>query len=211
MYNNDMYTDVIFDIDNTMVRSGDVIFRGLSKLMLAEHGIELTDEDRQRLMGMTTKGMLKQFGIEDFEAAERIWNKYIFEDEIGMQFYDGMLEVVRQVHSRGYRLGIVTSRADSETWDHCTEQIRDLFDLVITADDVQNHKPHPQALEMYLEQAGVSPQQVLYIGDGPADAQCCAAVGVDFALALWGSIKPEMITTAKYKLEMPQDILEILK
>jgi len=210
-YNNAMYTHIIFDIDNTMVCSGDVIFRGLAKLILEEKGIELTEDDRQRLVGMTTKGMLKLFGLEDDGRTERIWNQYMDEDEIGMVFYDGMVDIVKTVHKRGYQLGIVSSRSDSEMWDKCTNQIRDCFSLTVTADDVVNHKPHPEPLLMYMEKAGVKPEQVLYIGDGPADAGCCEACGVDFALAKWGCIKPESIRTKKYVLDKPEDILELLK
>ncbi|MFU8819500.1 MAG: HAD family hydrolase [Desulfurivibrio sp.] len=52
------------------------------------------------------------------------------------------------------------------------------FDRVVTARDVVNPKPHPEALERIMTDLGVAAAQTIYIGDSQVDREHTAAAGV---------------------------------
>ena len=46
------------------------------------------------------------------------------------------------------------------------------------------------------------------MGDSVYDRDCAIAAGVDFALATWGSVQPEM-ENVTWRLHAPEDLLDI--
>ncbi|MDF1613931.1 HAD family hydrolase [Desulfurivibrio dismutans] len=57
-------------------------------------------------------------------------------------------------------------------------QLAPFFDQVVTAHDVANPKPHPEALEWIMENLGVGPDHTIYIGDSQVDREHTAAAGI---------------------------------
>jgi phosphoglycolate phosphatase-like HAD superfamily hydrolase len=54
------------------------------------------------------------------------------------------------------------------------------FDIVVTASDVRLPKPDPEQLNVILTHFGIEPEQMVYIGDSPLDAQASHAATVPF-------------------------------
>lgn len=57
-------------------------------------------------------------------------------------------------------------------------KLRHLFDKVVTALDVGQPKPHPEALHLLLDYFGMSVENTVYIGDSMVDRQHTAGVGM---------------------------------
>ncbi len=205
-----MYTNVIWDIDNTMISSGGAILRALEKLLLEQKGITLTEELHQHIVGLTSANTIEHFEFEDPHAAEVRWNGLIEEDSSGFEIYPGAMDALEELKSRGIALGIVSSRTAREMYGDSIDALLPYFDCIVLAEDVKNPKPDPESLMVYMERTKVQPQNILYVGDAPVDALCCETAGVDFALALWGSIEPQKVTCAKYRIESPQDVVDIV-
>jgi len=85
-----------------------------------------------------------------------------------------------ELRRRGYRTAIATNRGKSLPLVLAHHDLTPLFDLTVGSRQVQAPKPHPRYLELILETFGLPPQQALYLGDAPVDAQLAAAVGVPF-------------------------------
>ncbi|TBV80089.1 MAG: HAD family hydrolase [Desulfobulbaceae bacterium] len=52
------------------------------------------------------------------------------------------------------------------------------FDQVVTAQDVVNPKPHPEALERILRTLAVGPEHTIYIGDSQIDREHTTGAGI---------------------------------
>ena len=65
------------------------------------------------------------------------------------------------------------------------------FETIIGADRVKRHKPHPEPIEVALEELGVAPTEAVYIGDAPFDVQAGRAAGVGTVACLWGPFERE--------------------
>jgi phosphoglycolate phosphatase-like HAD superfamily hydrolase len=53
--------------------------------------------------------------------------------------------------------------------------------MVVTAADVKNPKPHPEALIKIMDRFSLNPDQILFIGDSMYDQQAAKAAGTVFA------------------------------
>jgi pyrophosphatase PpaX len=62
-----------------------------------------------------------------------------------------------------------------------------LFDLVVTGNDVEHHKPHPEGIFRVLERFDLAPENVLMVGDSLTDLRASRAAGVRIATVLWDS------------------------
>jgi HAD superfamily hydrolase (TIGR01509 family) len=58
--------------------------------------------------------------------------------------------------------------------------LADQFDLVVSAQDVARPKPHPEACWRILEHFGLTPAEVIYIGDSKVDEEFARNSGMPF-------------------------------
>lgn len=121
-------------------------------------------------------------------------------------------QVLFQLKARGIRLGINTSRTQ-KTIREAQLQLKeayDLFDFVVTSDQVSHPKPAPDSLLLCQQKAGCRKEEMLYIGDQPVDQQCAEQAGILFALARWGISAPQPFHEC-LKLDHPAAIFELIK
>jgi len=76
-----------------------------------------------------------------------------------------------------YRTALATNRTISAHEILAHFRLDQYFDLVVTASDVQHPKPHPEAMERIQQVFGVTPGQVLYVGDSPVDESFAESAG----------------------------------
>lgn len=97
--------------------------------------------------------------------------------------HSGMVDIVLALHKRNIKQAVVTSRGSITRGTAGAHAIVDTLGLnssievVISADDCREHKPHPGPLNMALEKLSVSPSNSIMIGDQPADAFAAQAAG----------------------------------
>ena len=61
------------------------------------------------------------------------------------------------------------------------------FDVIVGGEDVQRHKPDPLALEHACEQLRLKPQEAVYLGDHPVDAEAAQRPGMPCIIVLTGT------------------------
>ncbi len=77
-----------------------------------------------------------------------------------------------------YRTAIASNRTDTMASVLEIHQLKDDFDLVVSALDVEKAKPHPALLYKIVDHFQVKSSQVLYIGDSEVDEQAAAAAEI---------------------------------
>ncbi|MFW6080496.1 MAG: HAD family hydrolase [Desulfosalsimonas sp.] len=82
---------------------------------------------------------------------------------------------------RRLNTAVATNRSDTMGRVLEVHGLEKYFDLVVTALDVENPKPHPEQLLRITEHFRVLPEQVLYIGDSPVDEEAARAAGAVLA------------------------------
>ena len=207
------YRAVVFDLDGTAVDSRyniDALQLTCQEML----GRSATDEELKITYGMTAANAMRYLGVADdqIELFVQRWEQNIMALCQNASLYEGIYPVMCKLHQAGMLVGINTSRRSNELGDlhaYIREPFLDLCSLIVTCDKVQHPKPAPDSMLYYCQQTGLSPKEVLFVGDSEFDAGCAKAAGRDFALATWGCFYPEKIE-ATYKPSAPLDLLSIV-
>jgi len=114
--------------------------------------------------------------------------------------FDKEIETLKKLRKAGYLLGVVTNKGAPLTkYSLEVSHIDGLFDVVISADDVNAPKPSPLGIEKALERLAIAnKEEVLYIGDNDIDYETASNAGVDAMLVTWGPREIKCIKAAKY-------------
>ncbi|MGD9352834.1 MAG: HAD-IA family hydrolase [Desulfobacterales bacterium] len=96
-----------------------------------------------------------------------------------MEIEPGLKLLLRHLKPR-YYTAVATNRTDTMNRVLRSHGLEDAFDLVVTALDVINPKPHPDQLNKILDHFALAPDQTIFIGDSELDAAAARAAGVSF-------------------------------
>lgn len=205
------YRCVAFDIDGTLLDSAPADAAGLQVALRRELGRDTPLKAICDTLGLPGRDILVALDVPeaDFARVTRIWQAEKHARAGWMRLFPSVEKMLDGLRARGAHLGVVTSkRPESYARDMAPFALDGYFDLCITCADTLLHKPHPEPLLKFLERAGVGPSEALYVGDSVYDRDCARAAGVDFALAAWGSARPEM-ENVTWRLNAPEDLLAI--
>ena len=183
------YTDIIFDVDGTLIDTESVIINSLSEL-LEKRGMERKPEDLSVVLGIPGVSGLRRLGFpeEEIPNTVREWLEMMDRHEPDIRVIDGITGLLDSLRDEGYRLGIVTSRDRRGVWEAPSMQpLAGYFEIAVTQEETDRHKPYPDPILCYARKAGTKPENVLYVGDSIYDMECAKAAGADAALAVWGA------------------------
>lgn len=219
---------ILFDFDGTLVNTTPLILRSFRATWQKVFGFEMEDADYIKTFGTLLHTALKQLTeqcvaegrirpVDDLTAkADELLATYRefnwqWHDEV-IEAFAGIDETVRELKARDYRLGIVSSKLRFGVERGLNIfAMAELFDVIITADDVTNHKPHPEPLLKALRGFDASPREAVYIGDSTHDIIAGKAADVATAAAAWGPFPRTELEELKpdYLLEEPGELLKI--
>ena len=90
------------------------------------------------------------------------------------------LKILLEKLRKKYKIAIATNRTNTMDCVLSEYRLEHLFDLVVTALDVEHPKPHPDSLIRILNYFNLQPENLIYIGDAALDEQAAKAAGVFF-------------------------------
>jgi HAD superfamily hydrolase (TIGR01509 family) len=213
-----MLRAVIFDCDGVIVDSEPHHLKAF-KEVLAEEGISLsTEEYFLKYLAMDDKGcfeavlhdhnrpvdnkILKSLIIRKMEIYRRLSKQELI-------LYPGVVDLVRKLQGR-YRLAIASGAFRGEVKFALDKGgMRDAFPVMVTAQDVRNGKPHPEAFQTALAQINqtdpipsplIRPEECLVIEDSLHGVEGAKAAGMK-CLAVTNSYPKEKLTHAEKVVE----------
>lgn len=196
------YKYIVFDVDGTLMDSHSYLINSLKNI---------TDTDIvnvNSLLGLTSIDALKKLGIEDTDNFKKKWEDELKKSDSHIELFNGMRETLVILKEAGYSLGIVTSMYGGPLKNKLYDmKLISLFDIIVSADMTEYHKPHPEPLEKFIELSNTSADKILYIGDSSADYYCAKSAKVDFVEAGWGSYSH---MDSKFEANVPTDLLKFL-
>ncbi|RUT31963.1 pyrophosphatase PpaX [Paenibacillus zeisoli] len=184
-----MIETVLFDLDGTIVNTNELIITSFLHVM-DKHYPEppFTREQIIPHMGLTLEQQLRQFtGREDVAELVTDYRAYnmLHHDALVREF-PNVHKVISRLHAKGITLGVVTTKMKPSTI-----LALETFDLlkfmkeIVTLNDVENPKPHPEPVLTAIQRLGADPKTTLMVGDSPADLQSARAAGVQSAGVAW--------------------------
>lgn len=191
---------IIFDIDGVLINSVEISY--LSKVaVLEEYGIDLRsipDPHGESHKAASAKTLLQsveahtqhKIDLEEFiqRAGKQIYND--LKKNISSADKD-LIEFLDNLKSYGVPLAVVTSNTEKSANNKLgLLGINDYFKIVINADDVKNHKPHPAPYLTAMRRLNARPSHCIIFEDSLAGVQSgVSAGGVVVGVTKYNSIK----------------------
>ncbi len=181
---NLVFEGVIYDCDGVLFDSYDSNRNLYNDICLQVRGIPLTEEELKFVHSHTVFDSLHflfRGNLDQEKKALEVWrntdiSKYI--DALKMEPH--LIETLEFLKEKGIKRAICTSR--STTMKHIVEKfgLGPYFDMVVTALDVKNPKPHPEAIEKIVTTLRLDKEKTVLVGDSLNDRLAAQAAGIVF-------------------------------
>lgn len=163
---------VIFDLDGTLLDGREGIYWQYEQLTREFDGASASRSEIAEAMHGTVDQVARRLVKNTEVPFERIQERHdqlIAESLVHWQLYDGVTELLPILRRIGVRVGAVTSGNHHTVGALESMGIKQYFDIVISAKDVSNPKPHPEGIEMVLTHMDVPAHEAAMVGDTTGD------------------------------------------
>lgn len=209
---------VIFDLDGTLLNTlGDL--RAATNHALEVRGLppHSMEEIRQfigngirllicRAMPEGTPEAEIDAALDDFKA---YYAAHIHDRTVP---YDGIPQLLTALRKRGIQVAVLSNKIDSASQELIEYFFPGKTDVVFGEHVGVPRKPNPTSCRMVMQQLGVQPEQVLYVGDSGTDMQTAKNAGLYAVGVTWGFRSKEVLLKygADVLVHRPEQILQIL-
>lgn len=176
------YRMYIFDLDGTLVDS----LNGLKvcyKEALNKLGMECGKEDVMEFIRKPLRSAYEEFYNPDFsyeEFEKTVYREYGNTLNPNSLPYPDALPALKELKERGAVMCIATKSLHGRTREVLgMHGLLDCFDLIVGYDDVENHKPDPECLELCNRTYGFDKQDIVFVGDSDIDVIAAESFGID--------------------------------
>ncbi len=184
---------IIFDMDGTLIDSGDVITNTINYVR-KYIGLDAIDK--------TT--MLTQLNNPDINSAEYFYGTKEFTPEQTKVFgeyydknctkdiklYDGIKELLEQLKKENYTLTVATNASSKFAKKMLkATQIEQYFSYIVGHDMVTNPKPNPEMLLHIVQHLHSNIDNTILVGDSKKDLQSANNANITFIPVNWGFTK----------------------
>lgn len=145
---------IIFDFDGTLVNTNQIIidswqasFEHFLGHRVPNHVIEATFGE---VLSHTIARMMPGIDVDEVVEFYRQYQNRNKSHE-NVKVFDGIRELLPELRKRGCIIGVGTSRTTSSFWNYMEMfGLKDSIDEVVTMNDVEKHKPHPETINAVL-------------------------------------------------------------
>ncbi len=211
---------VLFDLDGTLADTAPDLGYALN-LQREKHGMAALSQDIIRpYASHGTPGLLNiGFGLAREDATfDSMRAEYLaLYDQVFCRqptLFAGIAELLQQLEARQFKWGVVTNKPRRFTvplMQALRLSIRAA--CIVSGDDCEHPKPHPDTLLLAAQQAQISPQHCIYVGDAERDIIAARAAGMASVVALYGYLgeadKPDE-WGAQYSIHTPHELLALI-
>ena len=204
------YKHIVFDIDNTLLDSEFALLTTWKETINALLNKNYTVEELRFILGMTGLNAMLHFGIRDLAQGYKLWGEFYKNNHSRVTFFPGVIGMLGKMKEAGISLGVITSRKRSE---YDAEPLMKLLEpyigVIVCSDNTPRPKPDGAPIETYCKLCGITPSEMIYIGDTYNDFMCARNGGCDFGLSQLGIVEKEKIE-ADYYFDSAEDMIKTL-
>ncbi len=185
------YKAVFFDFDGTLMDTSVGIFAG-GRYAMEKAGLTIgPNPDWRTFIGPPIDDCFRiTFGIKDETIIPDLVNYYReFYEATGRYqavFYSGILETLKELKARGYKLAVASMKNEDLVIEMCEHfKIDNLFDTLLGL-DLQCEVTKASLLKEGFKRLGVEPKDCVLVGDTNIDKAGAKEAGCDFIAVDWG-------------------------
>lgn len=176
---------VIYDCDGVMFDSLDANRRLYNYIAKNMGRAELTEEELSYCHTHTVKDSIEYLFRDEPQRSEEAKNflreKVNLLDFIKyLRMEPNLVEALKILKGHGIKTAVCTNRSTTMRPILEVFGLLEYFDMVVTALDVANPKPHPEAVLKILEALKVPREETVFVGDSEIDRITALKSGVHF-------------------------------
>jgi pyrophosphatase PpaX len=208
---------LLFDLDGTLVNTNEIILESYkhafnthlpNNAFSRQDIIDMIGPPLGEIFSMYTKSPFKvKKMIETYrEFYKRHEHEYFY-------LYEGVYDALKTLKSMNYNLAIVTSKFLISAQPSLLHfDLKSLFDVIVTLDDVENPKPDKAAVDVALNHFN-NVDKALMIGDNASDILSAKSAGILSAGVKWTIKDLSVLTNVSpdYIIETMDDLFTILQ
>lgn len=212
-----MIKGVVFDLDGTLANSIEDIADSMN-IVLTEKKFPTHDYDTYKtFVGKGIKSLVEN-ALPDSERDEATLNACfnqmmsVYDDNCVVKtcLYPGIAELLTELQKKDIKIAIFSNKANELTQKVVKVLLADWpLEMVIGAGGDIPKKPDPKGALLISEKMGITPDELIYVGDSGVDMQTAENSGMYAAGVLWGFRDMEELLEngAKILVENPMDLL----
>ncbi|DAB28825.1 MAG: haloacid dehalogenase [Sulfurimonas sp. RIFOXYD12_FULL_33_39] len=205
---------VIFDMDGTLLDSKKDITISINHVREINYDLPpLSEKFIVDAINMEVRNLSKLFYETQIYLRR---DKNLFEKHYKLQcvknvyLYDGVKEMLERLVASHVKISVATNAPTQfalRMLEHL--QVKNLFDVIIGADKVNNSKPSPEMLNSILEhyRFDAAKHKAWMVGDNSKDILSAKGAGIESIFVTWG-FSPDGISNTIVK--KPTEVLDIV-
>lgn len=188
---------VLFDLDGTLVDSAPDLISCLNKALQLHGFASAAPEIIRPLISLGAVAMIngslngsvnEELRADILETMLDHYQNNIAEHTV---FFSGIAEILNAIEAQGLKWGVVTNKRERFTNPLMDAlKLTDRAACIVSGDTTANSKPHPGPMLAACKQAGVKPQECVYIGDALHDISAGKHAQMKTLAAIYGYLKP---------------------
>ena len=207
------YTYYLFDADGTLFDTTELICQCFIYSLDRFGNMKKPKEEIIKSIGMTLRSQFEQhlgpLSEEQYDEIQKEHMRFqlsIYKDYL--KAFPGVKQGLETLKKRNKRLAIVTSRKiNSLTLFLKETEIFDYFEIIITPDHTEKHKPEAEPALKAMSLLDAEKHKSVFIGDSLFDIQCGTNAGIDTAFVTYSKTKSDHLAVKPtYFIESLEDL-----
>lgn len=210
---------LIFDLDGTLADTIGGIRDGMNETMYKYGYPTKTYEDIRRAIGNGARLLVKRCMPEPDASDDAKVKRVLASYDLAYsrtylhtrECYDGMVQTVKELHARGYRLAVLSNKQDIYTKGLVEQLFPDgEFEIVMGQSDLPT-KPDPTVPHLIAHLLCVDADECAMIGDSDVDILTAKNAGMTGVACSWGYREKSILESlgAHHVIDRPAELLDI--
>lgn len=174
---------VILDFDGTLADTRPLIIDSMQSTIRELQLPARSDAECRAMIGLPLKECFMRLLPIDDVVGDRCVEVYrrIFDEKNHngvVKLFSHVMETLREMHERGLLLAICSSRGRPTLEGFVRSfHLESYVSMVVSANDVQYGKPHPEPVRLILQKLAVAADEAMVVGDASYDILMGCAAG----------------------------------
>ena len=195
------YKNILFDMDGVLINSMKCHTHAW-KLAMHKHKVEVSEQEVMNLAGMTALETVqilcenhnKEYSIK-FAEKIKLDKATILKKIFKVELYPHVLEEIFKLKKSNFTLALVSGGRKHEVDLTIDKYFKNIFDIVITGDDVKFGKPNPEPYNTAIKKLNLNKSETVIIEDALSGIQSANSAKID-VLALTTSFPEKELSNA---------------
>lgn len=219
------YTTIIFDLDGTLMDTLQDLANSVNYTLQTMHLQPRTIDEIRTFVGNGVRMLIiralqvslpkNQYSEALVEQALQIFRKHYTQHcKDNTKPYDGIYDLLRTLHSNGYKTAIVSNKPQNGVTILYEEYFSQYIDIAIGENEAKGikKKPAPDMVIKAINLLHSNKSESIYIGDSDVDFETAKNAGLDCISVLWGFRSEEFLRHSGSTLfaSSPSNIISII-